>query len=169
MGTSDVAPHPTALSASRTPPCSASLRLGSNRCLSRLAPTSTMNADPSPSTRSASESSPAGEGDATPQLPSKRRASKACESCRISRQRCSGDEPCTRCSVRRMECNYRQKARPGRAPRGSLRAGLSEGEGGMRRQQAKEPAVIGIRAVEKDVERLYLAKTGREADFLRSQ
>ncbi|KIR99758.1 hypothetical protein L804_02390 [Cryptococcus deuterogattii 2001/935-1] len=48
-----------------------------------------------------------------------RRSSKACESCRIRRVRCSGVVPCEPCRERGMveSCEVRQKARPKRALR----------------------------------------------------
>lgn len=43
--------------------------------------------------------------------PTKWRISKACEECRLRKLRCSGDDPCQRCSFRNLTCVYRQRAR----------------------------------------------------------
>lgn len=43
--------------------------------------------------------------------PTKWRISKACEECRLRKLRCSGEDPCRRCSFRNLTCVYRQKAR----------------------------------------------------------
>ena len=43
--------------------------------------------------------------------PTKWRISKACEECRLRKLRCTGEDPCRRCSFRNLTCVYRQKAR----------------------------------------------------------
>lgn len=43
--------------------------------------------------------------------PTKWRISKACEECRLRKLRCSGEDPCKRCSFRNLTCVYREKAR----------------------------------------------------------
>lgn len=110
---------------------------------------STSNSPPLDSTRTAAS---------TAQKVPHRRSSKACENCRSRRTKCSSESPsCSKCLADGLACSYRQKARPSRKIKGvqlpeSTGTGTSQGL-----------LVIGLRAVEQDLEQLYEAKTGSES------
>lgn len=63
--------------------------------------------------------------------PTKWRISKACEECRLRKLRCSGEDPCRRCSSRNLTCVYRPKARnrpPRKRPSASAASSLAPSE-----------------------------------------
>lgn len=116
--------------------------------------------------------SPIASTSSAPPVAAAKRASKACEACRIRRARCTGETPaCDRCRTQGIGCRYREKARPGRAgPRAALvGAGAGRAAGAGRTEEAaggkgvsRGEVTVGIRAVEEDVEALYLERTGGE-------